>query len=697
MQAVRRIIILSVCFLMMFSIFADAIRPDANALSKSRNFFIKATGLKNVITGKFLGVTGMQAVQTPTCTDSDDGRNYKRAGRVTVGSSSSGDVCKTDPRGGGVESCSGQNCWLVETYCDGNTDAFENIHCPSGCSNGECPPQQEQSAPCETAQKQQQKTQQEFDRISNQLKNTQTSLETIKTDLKNIDDKSKQECGKADDCDKRDKKCKDNHKACKDRLKQLEKDLKNKKEELEPQIKLLLKQQEQLNTELAHINQQAELLCRPKLDCKQARAQIQQKTEQQNAIQQKITTTEQRINDKKQECNKLEDAKLCDKKNNQEIKSKEEQCDKLKKKEEKKQCERELNEIKLKCKTAQEQSVQDCENKVKELKQTIKTLNEEHLKAIEATMRARAEETEACRERCNGKDDNLDGIVDNNILPISCGTGECARTVPACVEGKQQQCVPGTPTEEEVCGNKKDDNCDGAVDEACQVVLSSQITDPGRQQCVATCEQQSGVTASLRLINQWQTEIDKNNEEINRYNLAINTCRQRSGLPSSKSSCDIPLVTAVSTCLNSQLNLATDHKSNCGSYLTKRSSARNQQGQLSKELLQAQSVALQCVNTNCQTPEQRQAQEQARQQAAADRRQCIVACDRDKQPCVDRVTAERDACLAGVTAWYNSLGADRLLRSNNEQRSSGESNCRGRHSVADECDPDYRRCSASCG
>ena len=68
----------------------------------------------------------------------------------------------------------------------------------------------------------------------------------------------------------------------------------------------------------------------------------------------------------------------------------------------------------------------------------------------------------AAQEVCNGFDDNCDGVVDD-LGSISCGLGICALTVPACVAGQPQSCVPGLPSTE-IC-DSIDNDCDGAVDE----------------------------------------------------------------------------------------------------------------------------------------------------------------------------------------------------------------------------------------
>lgn len=75
-------------------------------------------------------------------------------------------------------------------------------------------------------------------------------------------------------------------------------------------------------------------------------------------------------------------------------------------------------------------------------------------------------------EVCNGKDDNCDGRVDENLGQTTCGTGACQRTVQNCVGGQTQTCTAGTPTTETCDG--KDNDCDGQNDEdyACPTTVT---------------------------------------------------------------------------------------------------------------------------------------------------------------------------------------------------------------------------------
>src|SRR5262245_16099312 len=54
--------------------------------------------------------------------------------------------------------------------------------------------------------------------------------------------------------------------------------------------------------------------------------------------------------------------------------------------------------------------------------------------------------TPATKEACDGEDDDCDGVPDNDLGSFTCGTGACAVTVPACVNGAVSACVPMAPT-----------------------------------------------------------------------------------------------------------------------------------------------------------------------------------------------------------------------------------------------------------
>ena len=70
------------------------------------------------------------------------------------------------------------------------------------------------------------------------------------------------------------------------------------------------------------------------------------------------------------------------------------------------------------------------------------------------------------RCRPNSRNKDVNGCVFEPITggeTLTCGIGECRRTVQQCLNGQEQTCVPGQPSAE-VCDGK-DNDCDGAIDE----------------------------------------------------------------------------------------------------------------------------------------------------------------------------------------------------------------------------------------
>lgn len=82
-------------------------------------------------------------------------------------------------------------------------------------------------------------------------------------------------------------------------------------------------------------------------------------------------------------------------------------------------------------------------------------------------------------EVCNGADDNSNGQIDEGLGNLQCGTGACQNTVPACVNGQSQMCVPGQPAPNETCGDGIDNNCNGSTDENCPACAPTEICGDG--------------------------------------------------------------------------------------------------------------------------------------------------------------------------------------------------------------------------
>jgi hypothetical protein len=72
-------------------------------------------------------------------------------------------------------------------------------------------------------------------------------------------------------------------------------------------------------------------------------------------------------------------------------------------------------------------------------------------------------------EVCDGKDNDCDGKVDENIV-APCST-QCGAGIQICFAGVLGQCSARVPTDE-ICKNGKDDDCDGMVDEDCACKLT---------------------------------------------------------------------------------------------------------------------------------------------------------------------------------------------------------------------------------
>ncbi|MBM4355676.1 MAG: hypothetical protein FJ109_18115, partial [Deltaproteobacteria bacterium] len=70
----------------------------------------------------------------------------------------------------------------------------------------------------------------------------------------------------------------------------------------------------------------------------------------------------------------------------------------------------------------------------------------------------------AAQEVCDGKDNDCDGTTDEDLGTASCGVGQCAKTIPNCKDGAPLVCDPSQGAGPEQCDGK-DNDCDGQVDE----------------------------------------------------------------------------------------------------------------------------------------------------------------------------------------------------------------------------------------
>lgn len=88
----------------------------------------------------------------------------------------------------------------------------------------------------------------------------------------------------------------------------------------------------------------------------------------------------------------------------------------------------------------------------------------EYMCTPEGTSECSAQADNPTIEVCDGVDNDCDGEIDEDLGTITCGKGECRRTVNFCVDGETSICVAGQENYE-VSGDGLDNNCNDAIDE----------------------------------------------------------------------------------------------------------------------------------------------------------------------------------------------------------------------------------------
>ncbi len=76
-------------------------------------------------------------------------------------------------------------------------------------------------------------------------------------------------------------------------------------------------------------------------------------------------------------------------------------------------------------------------------------------------------------ELCDLLDNDCDGSVDEDLGTETCGLGGCEHTIDVCVNGVTQECDPFEGAGDETCGDSLDNDCNGVVDDAADLLIEA--------------------------------------------------------------------------------------------------------------------------------------------------------------------------------------------------------------------------------
>lgn len=88
----------------------------------------------------------------------------------------------------------------------------------------------------------------------------------------------------------------------------------------------------------------------------------------------------------------------------------------------------------------------------------------------------------------NAIDENCSGGADEGCPscdgPRPCGLGECTGVQECTDEGGWTDCLPHVEPQPERCGDGRDEDCDGSIDEGCACTCATDADCPDGRRCV---------------------------------------------------------------------------------------------------------------------------------------------------------------------------------------------------------------------